>query len=613
MCGIVGTIRVGDSHLVERMSEIIAYRGPDDFGYYEDDDVRLGHRRLSILDLSTAGHQPMQTDDGQLVIVYNGETYNFRELRDELEGAGHHFHTGTDTEVILHAYRAWGRDCLGKLEGMFAFALWDRRKGELLLARDRLGIKPLFYCERGDGLAFASELKPLLLLPGLERNVNRRALRSAIRYGSNLEDESMLASVRKLPPAHFLVWRDGVCDVQPYWQHPHPAPTAWDEATVTAELRDRLRQVVRAHMISDAPLGAALSGGLDSSGIVALMAESSPRPIDTFTVGHGTDDPDIQAARLVAAHWRTNHHEIAVEAENIADLLPRVVWHLEEPLGQMETVQMFINYRAAARFVKVLLIGEGADELFGGYARYKVFEPHLPLPLSVRKDLYRRVYQHSDEPMATAAGRVLTRWLWGKPPISPLPDTYPRALPPLDDVSERAHAVERAMNYDQRTILPHLYLKRADAMGMAHSLELRVPFLDRQIVELAARIPGSLMVRGGVEKYILRRALAPLLPPAIIRRRKHPLQMRVNTGLVETLDYLCDKLLKAADVKARGFFEPERVARLRRERPGRFATHTERKFWAWRVWSMILCELWARMFLDRLPTPTPPMCLADVL
>jgi asparagine synthase (glutamine-hydrolysing) len=365
-------------------------------------------------------------------------------------------------------------------------------------------------------------------------------------------------------------------------------------------------------MVSDAPLGAALSGGLDSSGIVALMAEVSSRPIDTFTVGHGSDDPDILAARLVAEHCRTNHHELAVEAANVADVLPRVVWQLEEPLGQMETVQMFLNYRAAAKFVKVLLIGEGADELFGGYARYKILAPNLPLPTAVQKDLYARVFQHSDEPMATALGWLFARGLWGGAPASPLSDAHPRAESPLRDVITRSDAMAHAMNYDQRTILPHLYLKRADALGMAHSLELRVPFLDRQIVELAARIPSPFMVKNGVEKHILRRALAPLLPRAIMRRRKHPLQMRVDRGLVETLDFLCDSLLGPADVKARGFFEPSRVAEIRRARPGRLATGPERKFWTWRIWSMILCELWARMFLDRVPTPVPPARLADL-
>jgi asparagine synthase (glutamine-hydrolysing) len=611
MCGIVGTIQLGDLGLIEQMTALMAYRGPDDVGFYEDGEVRFGHRRLSILDLSAAGHQPMQADDGLSVLVYNGEIYNFAALRAELEKRGARFYTGTDTEVILHAYRVWGVDCLRRFEGMFAFALWDRRLRQLLLARDRLGIKPLFYHRHGTALAFASELKPLLLLPGLKRAVNRRALRSAIRFGSNLEDESMLASVFKVPPAHYLLWHAGAVSLHHYWLHPKPTPVVCDEAKLTIQVREQLRQAVQAHMVSDAPLGAALSGGLDSSGIVALMAESSPRPIETFTVGHGADDPDLLAARQVAEHWRTNHHELSIEAGNIADVLPRVVWQLEEPLGQMETVQMFLNYEAAARFVKVLLIGEGADELFGGYARYKLLT--APLPYALQRDLYGRVYQHSDEPLATTTGRVLTRWLWGKPPLSPLTDAVPRAAAPLQELPSPAHAAEWAMNYDQRTILPHLYLKRADALGMAHSLELRVPFLDRQIVELAAHIPSELLIKGGVEKYILRRAFAPLLPPAIIRRRKHPLQMRVNAGLLATLDDLCDQLLRPADVRRRGFFDSARVAELRRNRPGRFSTPLARKFWTWRIWSMLLCELWARLFLDRLPSATPPASLQEVL
>lgn len=613
MCGIVGTIGIGDRSLIEEMTAIMAYRGPDDTGIYEDGSVRLGHRRLSILDLSEAGHQPMSSSDGQLVIIYNGEIYNFLELRRELEAQGYRFQSNSDTETILYAYQAYGLGCLQRLEGMFALAIWDRQRQQLVLARDRLGIKPLFYCQTEEGFAFASELKPLLYLPGLERCVNRRALRSAIRYGSNLESESMLASVFKLSPGHWLVWRDGVCETAPYWQHPSPSPEVWDDEVLTRELQQRLRQVVQSHLISDAPLGAALSGGIDSSGIVALMAESATGAIDTFTVGHGKDDPDLEKARIVAEHCRTNHHEIVVSAENVADLLPRIVWHLEEPLGQMETVQMFVNYREAAKFVKVLLVGDGADECFGGYARYKLLGSRMPLPLAVRKDIYRRVYQHSDETPVTTAGRMLSQCLWGKPPISPLLDPLPRVVPPLVDGNNGNHALERALNYDQQTILPHLYLKRADGLGMAHSLELRVPFLDRQIVEFAARIPGHALVRRGVEKYILRRALEPFLPASITWRRKHPLQMRVNSGLVETLDYLCDQLLRPADVRARGFFDSSRVEALRRERPGKFASGMAHKFWSWRIWSMIQCELWARMFLDRPPSPSPPSRLADVL
>ncbi|HEX6650447.1 MAG TPA: asparagine synthase (glutamine-hydrolyzing) [Pyrinomonadaceae bacterium] len=613
MCGIAGTIRIGDMDLLKRMTDLISYRGPDDSGFYEDGELRFGHRRLSILDLSEAGHQPMLSDDGELAITFNGEIYNFRILREELQKLGYSFHTETDTEVILTAYREFGVDFLRHLEGMFAFALWDRKERQLLLARDRTGIKPIFYYQQGDGLAFASELKPILLVPGLERRVNRRALRSAIRYASNIEDESMIASVYKLPPAHWLLWRDGNIKQGTFWNHPTAAPESWDEQTLASELRRTLTDVVQSHMISDAPLGAALSGGLDSSGIVALMSQGdNATKVDTFTVGHGTDDPDLINARLVADHCRTNHHEILVSAENVLDLLPTVIWHLEEPLGQMESVQMYINYREAAKFVKVLLIGEGADECFAGYARYKLLHPSTPLPGRVRKELYERVYMYADSAPSSFPARAVARTLWGHLPGSPLPDPTPLAPMPLADVNGK-HVLERALVHDQRTYLHHLSLKRADALGMAHSVELRVPFLDRQIVELAARIPASMMLRRGMEKYILRRALEPLLPRAISWRRKRGFQMRLNLGLVETLEYLCDKLLSPEAVRARGFFDPELVSTLRHTRPGRLATPMAQKVWSYRVWSMILCELWARTFLDQNVANGPAQRVADLL
>jgi asparagine synthase (glutamine-hydrolysing) len=599
------------------MTTLLAYRGPDDEGFYEDGEVQLGHRRLSILDLSEAGHQPMESDDGQLVITLNGEIYNFHELRKELGKAGYRFRTATDTETILYGYREFGIEVLSRLEGMFAFALWDRRERQLLLARDRTGMKPLFYYQQGSGLAFASELKSLLLIPGLERRVNRRALRSAIRFASNIEDESMLASVFKLPPAHWLIWQNGVCKKGTYWTHPSPAPERWDERQLTKQLRTTLTEVVKSHMISDAPLGAALSGGLDSSGIVALMSEGDEAgSVDTFTVGHGSDDPDLIKARIVAEHCRTNHHEILISSENVADLLPAVMWHLEEPLGQMESLQMYINYREAAKFVKVLLIGEGADECFAGYSRYKLLHRGLPMPVRMRRELYKRVYMYADQSPNSPASRLVARGLWGHLPGSPLPDPAPFDFLPLTDTNGNG-ILEHALAHDQRTYLHHLSLKRADAVGMAHSLELRVPFVDRKIVELSARIPSSFMIRGTrwglMEKYILRRALEPLLPRSIVWRRKRGIQMRLNLGLVETLDFLCDKLLSDSDVRARGFFEPKLVNALRRGRPGRLATPMAHKAWSFRIWSMILCEVWARIFLDRPVSAPRPNGLADIL
>jgi asparagine synthase (glutamine-hydrolysing) len=617
MCGITGTARLGDLEVVRQMTALIAYRGPDDEGIYEDGEVRLGNRRLAILDLSAAGHQPMESDDGQLVITLNGEIYNYRVIRSELERKGYRFHTGTDTETILYGYREFGLDVLSHLEGMFAFALWDRNQRRLLLARDRTGIKPLFYYQQGDGLAFASEMKPLLLIPGLERRVNRRALRSAVRYASNIEDESMLATVFKLPPAHWLTWQDGVCKKGSYWTHPAPNPEPWEEKQLAKELGKTLTEVVESHMISDAPLGAALSGGLDSSGIVALMSQSSQSAkVDTFTVGHGTDDPDLINARIVADHCRTNHHEILISSENVADLLPTVMWYLEEPLGQMESLQMFLNYREAAKFVKVLLIGEGADECFAGYSRYKLLYRGFVMPSRMRNELYQRVYMYADQAPRSLSARLVAGGLWGHLPGSPLPDPEPRA-PMVPFRLNGGGILEQALIHDQRTYLHHLSLKRADAVGMAHSLELRVPFVDRRIVELAARIPASLLIRatrwGVMEKYILRRSLEPLLPSSITWRRKRGIQMRLNLGLVETLTYLCDKLLNPEDVRARGFFDARQVELLRNGRPGRLSTPMAHKVWSYRVWAMLLCEIWARLFLDREPSSRAPASLADIL
>ncbi len=592
------------------MVDNMTYRGPDDSGLYSDGDVRLGHRRLSILDLSSAGRQPMETSDGSAAIVFNGEIYNFREVRTELEHAGRVFHTGTDTEAILYAYEQWGLDFVGKLEGMFAFGLWDRRARTLILARDRTGIKPLFYHLRGDGLAFASELKPVLHIPGFERRVNRRALRSTMRYACNIEDESMMSGIFKLRPGYLLLWRDGKTRTQPYWTHPEPKPESWDEDRLVHEVRGRLANVVRSHMISDAPLGAALSGGLDSSAVVALMSKASVGAVETFTVGHGHDDPDLIKARVVAEHCNTNHHEILVGADNVADLLPRVVWHLEEPLGQMEIIQMYANYREASRFVKVLMVGEGADECFAGYPRYKLLHTRLA-PYELRQDLYRRVYMYADERPQTLLGRTISSALWAHPARSPMPDPVPRApLPWLGE--DPALAVNHALNYDQRTYLHQLSLKRADALGMAHSLELRVPFVDRQIVELANRIPAGFLLRNGMEKYILRRAVAPMLPKQIVWRRKRGFQMRLGLGLANTLEYLASRLLRPEDVRRRGFFDPLAVHDLRRGRPHR-ATLMAQRVWSFRLWAVLQAEVWARLFLDRDPSLAPPCTLDEIL
>ncbi len=613
MCGIVGLLRCGDGAVLRRMTRLLTHRGPDDEGFWESDDVLLGHRRLSILDPTPAGHQPMVSDGGELAITFNGEIYNFRQLRTELEQLGERFHTGSDTEVLLAGYRQWGDDLLPRLDGIFGFGLWDAQAERLLLARDHVGVKPLYWHRGPDGaLAFASEIKPFRLLPDFVPAVSRPALRSALRFACNLETETMLAGVHKLLPGQRLVWQRGGVEVHDYWQFPEPAPRIEDPKATAGRLREVLERTIQAQMISDVPLGAALSGGLDSSGIVALMARAGGR-VKTFTVGHGADDPDLLASRVVAEHCGTEHTETLVEAPHLADLAPRAMWFLEEPAGQMEAVQMFLNYEAAAEHVKVLLVGEGADELFAGYDRFKLFDQKLPLTPGMRRALYERVYMYADrQPRHLLAG-LASRLAWGPLPGSPLPDPHPRhAEPPLQGLGREA-ALERALNWDQRTYLHHLALKRADATGMAHSLELRVPFLGKEVVECAATIPGRLMRKDGIEKWVLREALRDVLPPRIAQRPKRPFQMRHGSSLVDTLDLMSEKLLQPGDVAARGFFDPAKVAKLLRDRPSTRKPVVAQRVWSYRVWATLLCELWARLFLDRDPEAPAPSSLQEVL
>lgn len=605
MCGIAGTVG-GDRAVVEAMLAAMAHRGPDGEGLVERGNVRLGHRRLAILDLSERGAQPMVSEDGRFAIVHNGEVYNFPALRRELEGLGHRFRSGTDTEVVLRGFAAWGPDLFDRLRGMFAFCVHDEREGEVWLARDPTGIKPLYYARTPSGFYFASEIKAFLFVPDLERRPSRPAVRSALRFACNMERETMLAGVFKVEPGEALRI-DGAGELagrKRYFTFPEARPEARPDDVLVQVLRERLGRVVEGLMISDAPLGAALSGGLDSSGIVALMARTGA-VVDTFTVGHGEDDPDLLAARVVAEHCGTRHHERLVAEGDVADLLAPVLWAIEEPLGQMEALQMYLNYGAAAREVKVLLVGEGADECFAGYARYRLLAPSFPLPARARRDLYWRFFMYADRPPSHPVARILSRLLWGPVPPSAMPDPEPRApLPDLPLDPERM--LPAALAWDRATWLHHLSLKRADGTGMAHSLEIRVPFLEREIVEFASTLPAEALLRGGTEKWVLREALRPLLPSEVIDRRKRPFQMRASRGLLDTLEALADRLLDPSSVRARGFFDPARVDRLRRSRPARWRPAIAHKIWSYRVWSLLLCEAWARLFLDRAPSPEAP-------
>jgi len=612
MCGIAGAVGLGDRELVARMTGMMHYRGPDDSGLYEHGRVCLGHRRLSIIDTSTAGHQPMQSADGRLVITYNGEIYNFPALRAELEAKGHVFRGRSDTEVLLQAYAEYGVDCLRRLDGMFAFALWDERDQQLLLARDRMGIKPLFYHLADSGIAFASEMKPLCLVPGLARRVNMRALRSIIPYTCNLETESMLQSIYKLPAGEYLVWRSGQVRRQRFWHHPRTPKARTSLSQASATLREKLTDSVRDHLVGDVPVGVALSGGVDSSSLVAVMAHIGV-PVQTFSAGHGDDDPDLVHARIVADHFHTSHHEVQFHPDQLAELLPRVLWHLDEPINLGSVVPMYLNYRQAQRHAKVLLIGEGADEVFAGYRHYKILDPALPLPRTLRAELYRRTYLVNDEPAGTLLARALARPLLGPVAPNPLREPFPRAaLPELGTGNGLQSALAVALRHDQETLMAERLLKQADAIGMASSIEVRVPYLDRRVTEFVASLPDRFLLHRLNDKVVLRNAMAPWLPPSIAHRTKRAFQIRYDEKMLSVMADLYDRLFTPDAVQRRGWFDAGIVRLLRRNLHKRRLAPLAARLWHFRIWMLILCELWARLFIDRDPA-LPPPALQDLL
>ena len=631
MCGIAGfaeqssnaTRRDSDFAAVHRMCEVIRHRGPDDEGIHVEDGVGLGMRRLSIIDLST-GHQPIHNEDESVWIVFNGEIYNYRELRKDLEAHGHRFYTSSDTETIVHAYEQWGEDCFRRLRGMFGIALWNRRTHTLLLARDRAGIKPLHYAEHEGRLYFGSELKSLIAAGAVEGTLDVEALDHYLSFLYTPRDRSIFKGVRKLPPGHLLHWRGGVITVRPYWQI-----AARESFTGTAEeaaviLRDVLADAVRSHMISDVPLGAFLSGGVDSSAVVGLMAEASERPVKTFSIGF--DDPqydELQYARIVAKHFGTDHHEFVVRPDGLG-ILDQLIDHFDEPFADSSAIPTWYVSEIARRHVTVVLSGDGGDELFGGYDRYlphprvDVFD-RLPLPgrraIASRvwpllpdgmqgKNFLRHVsrdddgrfidsiaYFHDDEkhglysPELKASLRETSAQ-----------ETLGRHFARFRDLPARS----RMMRFDFETYLPEDVLTKVDRMSMAHSIESRVPLLDNNVIDFAATLPSHLKIHNGRRKHVLKEAIAGLVPASLLDRRKQgfgiPLGVWFRGGLT---DVFAD-VLGSPRTRQRGYFQPAFIDRLTQEHLSGRRDHTLR------LWQLLVFELWHRHYVDS-PGATPAL------
>jgi len=630
MCGIAGFLtreRSGDPgqkrRIVRAMTDIISHRGPDDDGFFCDGSIAFGHRRLSIIDLSS-GKQPMFNETGELAIIFNGEIYNHADLRPELEAAGHIYRSYCDTETILHAYEQYGPDCVTRFRGMFAFAIWDLRTGNLFCARDRLGIKPLYYFFDGGVFAFGSEIKALLEHPSISARLDPIQLPEYLSFGYLSGEETLFQGIRKLMPGHTLTISSGrfTPEIRQYWQIPTTQDASQrSDAEWIAECRELLEQSVRLRLMSDVPLGMFLSGGLDSSAIAALMQRMVSEPVKTFAVGYKEAEfSELDYARQVAQQIGTDHHEITLGMDEFFNTLPNLIWHEDEPISWPSSVSLYHVSELASRTVKVVLTGEGSDELFAGYGRYRyqVMSQRqmraysaVPEPLRnlVRNQIavspllganLRRKLKHTVLGRTDSLQSLYLENFYGafsaKDVESLLgPSTQPGAAYSnftrhFDSVPGLSY-LERLLYADKKTYLVELLMKQ-DQMSMAASIESRVPFLDHQFVEFASQIPSHLKLRGKTGKYILKEAVGDLLPPSIIHRKKMGFPTPLKQWLVEpSAAPLYDFLLESNSLLADQMDRPALSSLLTRHRNGsEDATD--------RIWNLLNLQLWGDVFLN---------------
>jgi asparagine synthase (glutamine-hydrolysing) len=625
MCGIYGILQLdgapAPADSLQGMARVTIHRGPDDEGVHVDGALALGMRRLSIIDLA-GGHQPLSNEDGSLWLVANAEIYNYRELRQELTAQGHRFKTRSDCETLLHLYEAHGDAFVERLNGMYAFALWDARRRRLLLGRDRLGIKPLYVRQEAKRLVFASEAKAILAVPGVGAEVDPAALHSYLALGYVPAPLSLFRGIAKVPPATLLIAEGGRIERRRYWQVPTAVDATLSEDDWVARVRGRLEESVRMQMVSDVPIGAFLSGGIDSGAVVAFMAQHSRRPVKTYSIGFAGGSAEAYYNELpyageVARRFQTEHHEILVQPD-VVSLLPRLLWHMDEPIADTAFITTYLVSEFARRDVTVILSGVGGDELFGGYRRYlgnhyqarfdrlprglqraafalgealpsdrhspllnamrlaKGFLSTAGLPLEERYRSYVEVFEDQE------AAELLRNPLIGAP--DSLAAAFSEATGPDD--------VNRMLAVDAATQLPDDLLLLTDKMSMAMSLECRVPLLDHELVELAARIPQAMKIRGGRLKHVMKAALKEVLPPRILDRKKRGFGAPMGAWLKGELAPLMHDLLSEASIGARGLFHYPVVASLIAAHGANRIDGTDR------LLALLNFEIWARMYLD---------------
>jgi asparagine synthase (glutamine-hydrolysing) len=627
MCGIAGFIAQDNfpdeydrSVVLDRMCRRIAHRGPDDQGTMVKGVAALGMRRLSIIDLA-GGHQPMTGCTEKVSIVFNGEIYNYRELQHELVARGHTFKTNSDTETILHAYEEYGADCVSHLRGMFAFAIWDAERRELFIARDRAGKKPLYYTVTRQGtLLFGSELKSLREHPEFRGEVQIEALDAYLTFGYVPDPLTIFRDVHKLPPGHHLVFARGRVRVQEYWDFPYEEPQtdpAVSEEDCLEELRALLDEAVRVRLVADVPLGAFLSGGVDSSAVVGLMARHTPQPVKTFSIGFNEDSyNELKYARVAAKKFGTEHHEFVVTPD-ICEIVDELVWHFDEPFADSSAIPTYMVSKLAREFVKVVLSGDGGDEVFGGYTRYavdrrrsgfarlpRVFRKGVMQPLGRRLPHGARgrnyIYVNAFEPLDRYIEDISIFTRLNKPSL--YTNDFRRQLGATEAAARFREYAERSRSLDSldpllyldsKTYLPGDILTKVDRMSMAVSLEARAPLLDHKLIEfVATRIPARMKMKGLETKHIFKRAVAGLVPAEILNRPKQGFGVPIDQWINEQLRDRVRGTLTEARTMARGYVEPRYVNLL-------FDEHERgRRDHSMELWALFMLELWHRTFVD---------------
>jgi asparagine synthase (glutamine-hydrolysing) len=644
MCGISGIVNCGDRETLARMTAVQIHRGPDDVGLWEKQFpdgsyIGFGSRRLAILDLSTSGHMPMCNENGTVWITYNGEIYNFVELRRKLASRGYRFSSDTDTEVVLHLYEEHGPDCVKLLNGMFAFAICDLRSGEptVFLARDHFGVKPFYYAHNGSKFAFASEIKALLQVPGISAEMDPVALHQYLTFLWVPDPQTMFRGIRKLPAGHSAIFRNGELEITKYWDLIFPSADATygaSERELAEEIRARFQRSVEAQMVSDVPIGAFLSAGLDSSSIVAMMTRAGKGPVRTYTitfpekyrVGETTlDDPGVPAR--LAKQLGCENEQIVVEPD-VADLLPRLTWHMDEPTADPAIITAYLVCREARKQATVLLSGVGGDELFAGYRKHAAHywaQSYQRVPAAIRGLIESRLGQAPSLRGTSAKGRVRLAKKMARSASLPPVDAFVMNCTYLDagqkhelyasDLAreigdadpalrhreafarvEGADFLNQMLYLDTKIFMASLNLTYNDKMSMASSVEVRVPFLDRELAEFVAwNVSPRLKLKGSLRpatKHILRRAMKDILPREVLEQPKAGFAAPVDYWLAHDLKEMVDDLLSPSQLRDRRLFRPEVVRRYVEEH------RSGAQDWSMQIWQFLTLELWMRTFID---------------